>query len=196
MIVLSSSSPIRRQLLTQSGLTFKTAKPPINEDLIKAKCRADKKDAVSVAEILAESKAVGVADILPGAFVIGADQMLDCDGEWFDKPTDLAAARAQLRALRGRTHCLISAVALVGEGKTLWKFQDRASMTMRDFSDNFLDHYLEKSGDAILGSVGAYKLESMGAQLFERIEGDYFTILGLPLIPLLGALRQAGAIPS
>jgi hypothetical protein len=128
--------------------------------------------------------------------VIGADQVLECDGVLFDKPVDLAAARAQLLALRGRTHRLVSAVVLARDGQRAWHHVDRADLTMRDFSAGFLDHYLESSGDAVLSSVGAYQLEGRGVQLFVRIDGDYFSILGLPLLPLLDILREQGVLPS
>jgi septum formation protein len=128
--------------------------------------------------------------------VIGADQVLDCDGVLFDKPADPGAARTQLLALRGRTHRLVSAVVLVRDGQRLWHHVGRADLKMRDFSTRFLDRYLESAGQAALSSVGAYQLEGIGAQLFAAIEGDYFTILGLPLLPLLDNLREHGVLPS
>jgi septum formation protein len=196
MIVLSSTSPTRRQLLRQAGLTFKTARPPVDEAKIKSTLREAGATARHVAESLAEGKAASVGEILPAAYVIGADQMLECDGAWFDKPTDHAAARAQLLSLRGKTHRLITAAALYTEGKLAWRYSETAELTMRDFSDAFLDHYLDQTGETVLRSVGGYQLEGSGAQLFSTITGDYFTILGLPVIPLLNALRQAGALPE
>jgi septum formation protein len=196
MIVLASTSTIRRHLLRQAGLTFKTARPPVDEGEVKSSLRAAAATANFVAETLAERKAVGVAEILPAAFVIGVDQMLECENRWFDKPTDRAAAREQLQALRGKTHQVITAAALCAEGKLAWQYCETAELTMRDFSDRFLDRYLELVGEAALRSVGGYHLEGLGAQLFDRIKGDYFTILGLPMIPLLNALRQAGALPE
>jgi septum formation protein len=196
MIVLSSTSEVRRRLLREAGITFKTAKPPVDETTITAALRGSGASACQVAASLAESKAISVAAILPGAFVIGADQMLDCDGQWFDKPVDLAAARRQLLALRGKTHRLVCAAALVAEGKVQWQHAETAELTMRDFSEAWLDLYLTRVGEAILSSVGGYHLEGLGAQLFDKVQGDYFSILGLPLIPLLAALRQAGALPQ
>ncbi len=196
MIVLSSTSATRRKLLSQSGLHFKTAKPPVDEALIKATKREAGASAAEVADTLAESKANSVAVILPGAFVIGADQMLECEGRWFDKPAGLQGARSHLKSLRGKTHQLITAAVLAHEGRIIWRHTETARMTMHDFSDAFLDHYLERAGEGIVHSVGAYHIEGIGAQLFERVEGDFFAILGLPLVPLLGALREAGALPK
>jgi septum formation protein len=121
---------------------------------------------------------------------------LECDGILFDKPSDLAAARSQLMALRGREHRLLSAVVLVRDGERVWHHVDRATLTVRDFSTDFLDRYLRSAGDTALSSVGAYQLEGVGAQLFAAIDGDYFTILGLPLLPLLDILREQGILPS
>jgi septum formation protein len=195
VIVLSSSSATRRRLLSQTGLYFKTAKPPVDESVIKTALKEAGASALEVADNLAESKANSVAAILPGAYVIGADQMLECDGVWFDKPVDREGARSHLQALRGKTHQLITAAVIAHEGKIVWRHAETARMTMRDFSDAFLDQYLDKAGDGALHSVGAYELEGVGAQLFEKVEGDFFAVLGLPLIPLLAALRQAGALP-
>lgn len=196
MIVLSSSSATRRKLLSQTGLYFKTAKPPVDESVIKATLKKAGASAAQVADNLAESKANSVGMIIPGAYVIGADQMLDCDGVWFDKPEDRDGARRHLQSLRGKTHSLITAAVIAFEGRIVWRHTETAKMTMRDFSDGFLDQYLDKAGEGLTRSVGAYELEGAGAQLFERIEGDFFSILGLPLIPLLGALREAGALPK
>jgi septum formation protein len=195
MIVLSSSSPVRRQLLRQAGLRFKTARHAFDEAQHKIARRRAGASAEQVARELAESKAGSLTERLPGAFVIGADQMLECDGVWFDKPADAADARRQLLALRGKTHRLISALAVTGDGKLLWSYAEGASLTMRNFSDLYLDLYLQALGPEALQTVGAYHFEGLGAQLFERVQGDYFTILGLPLLPLLGALREIGALP-
>jgi len=196
VIILSSTSVVRRQLLTQAGLQIKTARPPVEEGRLKETMRKAGASAAQVAEALAECKAASIGEILPGAFVIGADQMLVCDDVWFDKPVDRAAAKQQLQSLRGRTHALITAAVIVAEGKILWKFTDSARLTMREFSDEFLDAYLDSVGDAATRAVGGYQLEGLGVQLFETIDGDYFSILGLPLLPLLAALRQAGAVPT
>ena len=196
MIVLASTSASRRQLLSQTGISFNTAKPPVDEAPIKARLKAAGAGAAEVAGVLAESKAASVADILPGHYIIGADQMLECDGTWFDKPADREEARRHLQTLRGRTHQLVTATVIAHEGKTIWRYSETAKMTMRDFSSDFLDQYLDKAGDTVIQSVGAYQLEGLGAQLFARIEGDFFAILGLPVVSLLNALREAGALPE
>lgn len=196
MIVLASGSAARRAMLAAAGVDFAADTAPVDEDAVKAALRQETNSPARVAETLAELKAVRVSARHPGAIVIGADQMLDCDGAWFDKPADAAAARAQLRALRGKTHRLTSAVVAVRDGRRLWHHSEAARLTMRTFSDSFLDTYMEKAGPAILASVGAYQLEGLGAQLFMLTEGDYFTILGLPLLALLDFLRENGELRS
>ena len=196
MIVLSSSSATRRKLLAQTGLHFKTAKPPVDETIIKTRLKEAGANAEQVADNLAESKANSVGAILPGAYVIGADQMLECEGVWYDKPADREGARAHLKALRGKTHKLITATVIAFEGRIIWRRVDTALMTMRNFSDDYIDQYLDKAGEGAVRSVGAYELEGAGAQLFDKVEGDFFSILGLPLIPLLAGLRAAGALPK
>ena len=193
-LVLASASPTRGALLRQAGVAFVAAPAAIDEAEIKAAYRAERRTAAECAATLAEAKAVRVARRHPGSLVVGTDQFLVCEGTWFDKPADLAAARAQLVALRGKRHELVSAVCVVRDGELLWHFIDRAILTMRSFSDAFLDDYLAAAGEDALGSVGAYRLEAMGVQLFARIEGGYFAILGLPLLPLLDFLRGHGVI--
>jgi septum formation protein len=152
--------------------------------------------ASDLAETLAELKARKISGRHGGALVVGADQVLDCQGKWFDKPVDRAAARAQLLDLRGKMHELISCVCVLRDGERLWHHIGRARLTVRPFTESFLDDYLDQVGDAVLQSVGAYQLEGRGAQLFSRIDGDYFTILGLPLLPLLDFLRNHGVVRS
>lgn len=161
----------------------------MDEAEIKRAMAASGADAALVAESLAVAKAVRISQRHEDALVIGADQMLECEGVWYDKPADLETARSQLQALRGHTHRLISCVSVVRGGQRMWHHVARAELTMRTFSDGFLDDYLEKAGPDILDSVGAYRLEAMGVQLFSAISGDYFTVLGLPLLPLLEFLR-------
>jgi septum formation protein len=179
-------------MLEQAGVTAILDKPLVDEDEVKAAGRAEGVTADIVAEALAELKAQRITRRHPGALVVGADQMLECEGRWFDKPADRAAARAQLLDLRGKTHRLVSCAVVVRDGERMWHQIDGARLTMRNFSEAFLDDYLDRVGDDVLHSVGAYQLEGLGAQLFHRVEGDFFTILGLPLLPLLGFLRVHG----
>jgi len=168
----------------------------VDEEVVKQTFRARGRAAVECALALAEAKARRVAGRHDRAFVIGADQILVCDGLWFDKPSDLGAARAQLKALRGRAHQLATAVCVVQNGTRIWHTVKQPHLLMRDFSDIFLDDYLAVEGTAVLGTVGAYRLEGRGVQLFERVEGDHFAILGLPLLELLEFLRECGQLPS
>ncbi|MDA0701978.1 MAG: Maf family protein [Proteobacteria bacterium] len=191
-LILASASAARLALLRGAGLVLDAIPAPIDEDAAKESLRAEGADAETLASALAELKAAAVSTRHPGVLVIGGDQVLDLDGRMFDKPADRAAARDQLLALRGRSHRLISAAVLTRDGARLWHVAQSVRVTMRDFSTDFLDAYLEAVGDSVCGSVGAYRLEGIGAQLFERIEGDYFTVLGLPLLPLLEALRAQG----
>jgi septum formation protein len=156
--------------------------------------RAQGASAGEAAEALAELKAAQVSSRFPVRLVLGADQILECDGKWLEKPRDIAEARTQLLGLRNRPHRLHSSAVLVKDRARVWHGTGTAVMTMRDFSDGFLDDYLASSGEAILGSVGSYKLEAMGVQLFSRIDGDFFTILGLPLIQLIDVLREQGLL--
>ena len=187
-LVLASKSDIRGKILAAAGLRFETRPAQIDERAVEAK--AGPPDAAAAARLLARAKAQSVSATRPGQLVLGADQTLARGNTRFSKPKDRAAAGEQLRALRGRTHELNSALALVQDGKVLFDCVNTARLTMRDFSDRFLDDYLEMAGAAALGSVGGYQLEGIGIHLFERVEGDYFTILGLPLLPLLVFLRQ------
>ena len=193
-VVLASASTTRAAILAHAGLEVLRDSSGVDEDEIKRSFRREGLDAASCATALAETKAMRVAARHTGALVIGADQMLDCAGTWFDKPRDRDEARAQLVALRGKRHELVSAVAVVRNGAVIWRLVDRSRLTMRAFSDQFLDTYMAALGDDALASVGVYQLEGLGAQLFEKIEGDYFSILGLPLLPLLDFLRGHGVV--
>ena len=188
-VILASASRARLRLLEAAGISCDWEAASIDESGIKASLRADGAEAAQAAATLAELKALRVSEGRAGALVIGADQVLVCGAEWFDKPGDMADARAQLQALRGRGHELISAVCVVRDGAVIWHHAERARLVMRRFSDDFLDRYLEGLGRSALGSVGAYEIEGLGAQLFSRIDGDYFAVLGLPLLPLLEFLR-------
>ncbi len=189
-LILASASASRAAMLRGAGLDFEILPARIDEDEIKLALKADGAKVRDAATALAELKAHRVSQNAGADFVIAADSMLDCGGEWFDKPADMAAARLQLQALRGKTHDLVSAVVLARGGSVIWRHAEAARLTMRDFSDGFLDAYLAQAGEAVLSSVGCYQLEGLGVQLFSRIQGDFFTILGLPLLPLLDILRE------
>lgn len=193
-VVLASKSAARTAMLRGAGVSFVTDSADMDEAPVRNALRDDNTDTKAAAIVLAELKAARVAARHPGALVIGADQILDCDGAWFDKPTDMAEARAHLLALRGRDHRQFSSVCLVRDKVTLWTHADLAVLSMRSFSDSFLDAYLAATGDAVLSCVGAYQLEGLGAQLFSAVDGDYFTVLGMPLLPLLNVLRGHGVI--
>jgi len=193
-VVLASASAVRAALLEQAGVSVRRDPAGIDEDEVKASFRGEGLDAASCATALAEAKAARVSQRHADALVIGADQMLVLGARWFDKPRDLADARAQLQALRDQRHELVTAAAVARNGAVIWRLVDRPALIMRGFSDAFLDAYLAAVGDEALGVVGAYRLEGLGVQLFARIEGDYFSILGLPLLPLLEFLRGHGVV--
>lgn len=193
-LILASASAARRAMLGQLGVEFVSEAPDVDEAAIKARMAGQ--PAADVAAALAAAKAVTVSQRRPGTLVLGSDQILELDGELMDKAEDLAGARARLRRLRGRSHTLHSAAALARDGQVVWSGLDRAEMHMRPYTDDFLERYLAAEGDQLLGSVGCYRLEGPGAQLFERVEGDFFTVLGLPLWLVLGELRRLGAIAA
>jgi septum formation protein len=190
-LILASASPSRRQLLANAGLVFTIEPSGIDEDEVK-RSLGSRAAPQELASTLAEMKAVKVSARHPEAMVVGADSTLACNGRMFDKPTDLAAARKQLQTLRGQTHELFSSVVVARSGARLWHWSERARLTMRQLNDGFIDNYLARAGDDVLTSVGAYQLEGLGAHLFSRVDGDYFTILGLPLLPLLSFLAGHG----
>jgi septum formation protein len=191
-LVLASKSDVRGKILAAAGLRFEIRPAQVDERAVEAK--AGSLDAAAAARLLACEKAQRVAASLPGRLVLGADQTLARGTKRFGKPGDRAESASQLRDLRGRTHELNSALALVRDGEVLFACVDSARLTMRDFSDAFLDDYLGLAGGAALTSVGGYQLEGVGVHLFERVDGDYFTILGLPLLPLLAFLREKGLV--
>lgn len=195
-LVLASGSAARAALLRQAGLDFAVEAAAVDEAAIKAAMRAEGATPGQAASTLALLKAQRVSRRRRDALVIGADQILVCDERWYDKPIDRAAGEAQLRALRGRVHALATAVVVVRDGARLWGHIETPRLTMRDFSDAALEAHLAAMGEAITGTVGGYMIEGPGVGLFTRIEGDHFSILGLPLLALLGFLRQHGAMAS
>ena len=191
-LILASKSAARRARLEGAGVPFSVQVADVDEDAVKA--THDPADAAGLAIELARVKALAVSRHDPDAWVLGADQTLAFAGGLVSKAPSLIAARTQLAAMRGRSHQLHSGAALARDGQVVWVGADTATMRMRDFSDAFLDAYLAAEGEALMGSVGSYRLEGMGSQLFEAVDGDYFTVLGLPLWPVLAELRRAGVL--
>lgn len=195
-LVLASGSAIRRELLVNAGLSFVVEPAHVDESLVKQDLAQEGASAEALAETLAELKARQVALRHPDALVLGCDQVLACGKVLFDKPADLDHVAAHLHALSGKTHSLhVSAVIQQGDQR-IWHVNRRADLTMRDLSDAYIARYVEAVGEQVMSSVGAYQLEGLGAQLFSRIEGDYFTILGLPLLDILGFLRLRGGLTA
>ena len=193
-LILASASASRKALLHHAGLRFIARAAAIDEASVKRAGQAEDAGPEDVALLLAEMKARRIARGDPEALVIGCDQLLVCDGRWFDKPADLAEARAHLLALRGRTHTLVTAVLCQRGEQRLWHHVAAPRLTMRHFSEAFLDDYLDTEGEALTATVGAYRLEALGSLLFEAIDGEHSAILGLPLLPLFGFLRQHGVL--
>jgi septum formation protein len=194
-VILASKSLARRAVLEGAGVPLEIAVAGVDEDAVKAALLAQGATPRDIADALAELKALKVARSRP-EFVVGADQTLEFEGGLYDKVASLDEARDRLKLLRGKPHKLHSAVVVARDGAPVWRELASATLTMRDFSDGFLDDYLATEGPASLGSVGCYRLEGPGAQLFSRIEGDYFAILGMPLLGLLDFLRRHGALAA
>ncbi len=195
-VVLASASETRANLLARAGVVFTVEAARIDEDAIKAGARSEGASALDAATLLAEVKASRVARTNPGALVIGADQILVLGEEWFDKPDGMAAARDHLRRLSGAVHGLATAAVVVRDGRRLWHHASMPKLAMRPLSDAFIESYLADAGESVCNSVGAYQLEGLGAQLFARVDGDFFTVLGLPLLPLLAFLREHRVVPA
>ncbi len=191
-LILASQSSARRSLLTNAGLTYEAMASRVNEAALKQDFLDAGRSAGDIAIALAQAKALAISLSHPRALVIGADQTLELDGRLFDKPETETAAAAQLRALNGRTHLLHTAVAVARSDGIVWTHLATPRLTLRKFSEAALDRYVAACGAQILGCIGGYQLEGLGVQLFDAIEGDYFAILGLPLLPLLAFLRTAG----
>ena len=193
-LVLASGSATRARMLADAGLTFETVSAGVDEVTARESMDAEGANASEMAVTLARLKAERVSQRKPGALVIGADQILALEDRRFDKPIDRASARECLVALRGRRHTLDTAACVTLDSAVIWRGSATARLTMRDFSDNFLDSYIAGCGEDDLAAVGAYRIEGRGAQLFSRIDGDLFAILGLPLLELLEFLRGRGAV--
>lgn len=196
-IVLASASATRRTLLEGAGVPHIVEPSRVDEDEIKISLRAEGADGTDIAEVLAEAKAMYVSRKHPEKMVLGADQVLECDGATFDKPVDRDDALSQLRALRVRPHSLISYAVIVRGGQRIWQAVDRATLEIRkDASDAFFNAYLDAAGNDAFNGPGGYRIESLGAQLFSRVDGSHFTILGLPMMALLEYLRANGVLKT
>jgi septum formation protein len=196
-LILASSSKVRARLLEASGLAFIVEGPGLDEHAMRqAISSTGSLSPQDVAEVLARAKAEAVSELAKDAFVIGADQVLALGERILAKPETMEAAQSELLDLSGKTHTLHSAVALAAKGETVWAYAESSTLTMRKLTPQFIGRYLVAAGEEALSSVGAYQIEGLGIQLFEKIDGDYFSILGLPLLPLLDALRREGAIES
>jgi septum formation protein len=193
-LILASTSSTRIALLQNAGVSFEAISPGVDERALELPLLAAGAPPTEIALALARAKALAI--VMPGALVLGGDQVLDFDGERFVKPADRADAARQIARLAGKTHRLRTAVVLASEGKIVWEFVSTASLTMRPLSETAIERYLDEAGESALWSVGAYLLEGVGIQLFSAIDGDYFSILGLPLLPLLEILRQRGVLPD
>lgn len=195
MFILASKSKARAAVLSGAGLSFEQVGSGVDEDALKEALRAEGASVAKQADLLAETKALKVSISRPG-IVLGCDQMLDLEGEGLDKVATRVEAAATLRRLRGKTHVLQGAIVACIEGAPVWRYLAQPKLRMRNFSDAFIEDYLDRIGDAAFESVGCYQLEGLGAQLFDRIDGDYFSILGMPLLPLMGWLRDRGVLPA
>jgi septum formation protein len=194
-LILASASTSRARILEAAGLAFIVEPPGLDEAAMRQAISGERSlDPHDIAEVLARAKAEAVSDLAPTAYVIGGDQVLALGDTILSKPDSMEAARRQLLDLSGKTHTLHTSVAVATNGEAIWTETTIATLTMRKLSPEFIGRYLAAAGEDVLGSVGAYQLEGLGVQLFETIEGDYFSILGLPLIPLLDTLRREGVI--
>jgi septum formation protein len=193
-LILASASEARAAMLRAAGVPIEIAPARVDEEAVKAGLDAEGATPAEAAEALAELKALRISTRRPGRLVLGADQTLELQGARYDKPPCMAEARAQLTTLRGARHTLHSAAVIARDGAPIWRSIGRAGLTMRPFSDAFLDWYLGAMGEDALRTVGGYMLEGIGAQLFARVDGDHFTVLGLPMLEILGFLRAQGVL--
>jgi septum formation protein len=195
-LILASGSAIRAQLLAQAGLEFLIERPRVDEDMLRSALLADGASPRDLADALAEMKSLRVSEKHADALVIGCDQVLDFGGQVFSKPRTRAEAHQQLMQLRGKRHSLLSAVVICEAGKPIWRHIGQVRLFVRDFSETWLDGYLDRNWPDIADAVGAYKLEKEGVRLFSRVDGDYFTVLGLPLLDILSYLSLRGDIET
>lgn len=195
-VVLASQSSARRRLLEAAGVAFLAEPARIDEAEVKAALKAEGATAIQAAETLAEMKAQKVARRHPGAIVLGGDQLLECEGRWYDKPADREAASAQLAALAGRRHRLATATVAVRDGARLWHRHDQPTIALRRLTTEEIDAYLDLAGEEVLESVGCYRVEGLGARIIAAIEGDHYAVQGLPLLAVLDFLRQNGALEN
>ncbi|MEQ9329603.1 MAG: Maf family protein [Rhodospirillales bacterium] len=193
-LILASGSTARAAMLKAVGLDVHLHPANVDEESFRHALRADRVTTEAAAEALAELKAVKVAGRYPQGIVIAADQMLDCGGIWFEKPVDRDHAFASLQTLAGRTHRLVSSVVLYRNGARIWHHTDVAEITMRRLDDGYIERYLDHIGDEVFSTVGCYRIEGIGMHLFSKVQGDYYTILGMPLLPLLDNLREQGVV--
>jgi septum formation protein len=195
-VILASGSAVRANILRRAGVAMDISPAGVDEDAVKQAMKAQGAGVRDTAMALAELKATRSSARHAGRLVIGADQILECDGAWFDKPENREQARGHLTALRGRRHQLVTAACVALDGAVIWRHIETARLTMRDFSDDFMDRYLEQEGEVAMTTVGAYRIEDIGLQLFAKVEGDHFVIQGLPLLPLLDFLRARGVLAT
>lgn len=192
-IILASGSAIRREILTNAGVSFEAIRPDVDESVIKKEAQKEGADLETIAMKLAEAKCLDVA-LREEGLVIGSDQIMEFEDRLYDKPSNMEEARARLLEIQGKTHSLINAVAVAENGEIIWRNLGRSKLAMRAMTENEIDAYLAEAGPEILSSVGAYQIEKLGGRLFERVDGDHFAILGLSLFPLLKLLRREGAL--
>ena len=195
-LILASKSVSRAELLKNSCIPFISIPANIQESQIKDQCKKQNKTVEETTLILSDTKAKKISLLYPESLILAADQILEFNSQWFDKPLNLKEVKQRLKLLRGKSHRLVNGVVCFRGGQKVWSYNSNVKLWMRDFTDNFLDFYIKREGLLLLNSVGAYRIESLGAQLFTRISGDYYSILGLPILPLYTYLRKDGFLKT